>query len=99
MEMYEKSQTSFFGNAWFVNLIVVMLFVLGFGIRMVDLTDLPLDFHPSRQLLSATKARGMYYQFAEGVPSFAGEHFLGVYTKQRYSIIKGKPIFWFALFL
>ena len=73
MEMYEKSQTSFFGNTWFVNFIVIVLFVLGFGIRMVDLTDLPLDFHPTRQLLSATKARGMYYQFAEGVPEWQRE--------------------------
>ncbi len=29
---------------------------------MYDLTDLPLDFHPTRQLLSATKARALYYR-------------------------------------
>lgn len=40
---------------------LLIIFVLGIGIRLYDLTDLPLDFHPTRQLLSALKARGMYY--------------------------------------
>jgi len=71
--MLEKPQVSFFGKPWLVNLIVIMLFVLGFGIRMVDLTDLPLDFHPTRQFLSATKARGMYYQYASDVPEWQRE--------------------------
>jgi len=30
-------------------------------IRIYDLSDLPLDFHPTRQLHSALMARGMYY--------------------------------------
>jgi len=68
--MIEKPQTSFFGKSWLVNLIVVMLFVMGFGIRMVDLTDLPLDFNPTRQLFSAIKARGMYYQYASDIPEW-----------------------------
>lgn len=71
--MIEKSQPSFFGKPWLVNLIVIMLFVLGLGIRMVDLTDLPLDFHPTRQFLSAIKARGMYYQYARDVPEWQRE--------------------------
>jgi 4-amino-4-deoxy-L-arabinose transferase-like glycosyltransferase len=71
--MLEKTQPSFFGKPWLVNIIVIMLFVLGFGIRMVDLTDLPLDFHPTRQFLSAIKARGMYYQFARNVPEWQRE--------------------------
>lgn len=48
---------------------LVLLLVLGFGIRLYDLTDLPLDFHPTRQLLSALKARGMYYETLTDVPS------------------------------
>ncbi len=50
-------------------LVVVLLglFGLGLAIRLYDLTDLPLDFHPTRQLLSALKARGMYYQAAPEV--------------------------------
>src|SRR5512138_3992907 len=43
---------------------------LGLGIRLYDLTDLPLDFHPTRQLLAALKARGMYLQQAGGVPDW-----------------------------
>jgi hypothetical protein len=72
-DMLEKSQASFFGKPWLLNLIVIALFVMGFGIRMVDLTDMPLDFHPARQFLSATKARGMYYQFARDVPEWQRE--------------------------
>src|SRR5260221_8857395 len=43
---------------------IVLLFIFGLalGIRLYDLTDLPLDFHPTRQLLSVIKARGLYYE-------------------------------------
>ena len=41
---------------------LILLLGLGLTIRLYDLTDLPLDFHSTRQLLSALKARGMYYQ-------------------------------------
>ena len=54
--------TSFFASraVWITALLLIL--GLGFAIRLYDLTDLPLDFHPTRQLLSALKARGMYYQ-------------------------------------
>lgn len=39
-----------------------MLLVLALAIRADDITDLPLDFHPARQLYSALIARGMYLQ-------------------------------------
>ena len=47
-----------------ISQIAALVLLIGFGlaIRFYDLTDLPLDFHPTRQLLSALKARGMYYQ-------------------------------------
>lgn len=48
---------------------LVLLLGLGFAIRLYDLTDLPLDFHPTRQLLSALKARGMYYQTLRDAPA------------------------------
>jgi len=41
---------------------LILLFGLALGIRLYDLTDLPLDFHPTRQLLSAIKARALYYR-------------------------------------
>ena len=73
MQLVEKTPRSFFGEPWLANLMVAVLFVLGFGIRMVDLTDMPLDFHPTRQFLSAVKARGMYYQYAPNVPDWQRE--------------------------
>lgn len=41
---------------------MLILFGLGFAIRMVDLKDPPLDFHPTRQLRSAIIARSMFYR-------------------------------------
>jgi 4-amino-4-deoxy-L-arabinose transferase-like glycosyltransferase len=43
-------------------LVLVALFALGLGLRVLDLTDPPLDFHATRQLHAAIIARGMYYQ-------------------------------------
>jgi len=40
------------------------------GIRMLDLTDLPLDVNPIRQMFSVVKARGMYYRYAGDVPAW-----------------------------
>jgi 4-amino-4-deoxy-L-arabinose transferase-like glycosyltransferase len=48
-------------------LVLVAVFVMAFSVRMLDLTDLPLDFHPTRQLFSALKARGIYYQSSPGI--------------------------------
>jgi hypothetical protein len=64
-----KENPRFFASktSWMTALIALL--ILGFAIRMYDLTDLPLDFHPTRQLLSALKARGMYYQTLTDVPA------------------------------
>ena len=43
-------------------LAVILLFALGIGLRLYDLTDPPIDFHPTRQLRGALIARGMYYE-------------------------------------
>ena len=39
----------------------LLLLVSGFCLRMVDLTDEPLEFQPTRQLRGAIIARGIYY--------------------------------------
>ncbi len=39
----------------------MLVVVLGFLFRLVDLDDPPLDFNPTRQLRSAIIARGIYY--------------------------------------
>ena len=49
---------------------VAVILVVGLGIRLYDLTDLPLDFHPTRQLFSALKARGLYATFATDMPEW-----------------------------
>ena len=48
-------------SSW-VYVSVVIIFLLGTGIRFLDLTDPPLDYFPQRQLRAAIIARGIYYQ-------------------------------------
>jgi hypothetical protein len=62
-----KDVPFFFSRASRITALVLIL-GLGLAIRLYDLTDLPFDFHPTRQLLSAIKARGMYYQAESGLP-------------------------------
>ncbi len=59
--MENKSSKWFFGNRYTLIATVMLAFALGMGIRFYDLTDLPLDFAPTRQLFSLLKARSMYY--------------------------------------
>src|SRR5688572_12943629 len=56
------NQTSFFSSRVLRGIALVLVFGAALAIRLYDLTDLPLDFHPTRQLLSAIKARGLYYE-------------------------------------
>ncbi|HSJ87467.1 MAG TPA: glycosyltransferase family 39 protein [Anaerolineales bacterium] len=56
------SQTSFFSSRPIRVVALFILFSVALAIRLYDLTDLPLDFHPTRQLLSAIKARALYFQ-------------------------------------
>jgi hypothetical protein len=46
----------------FIYVCVVAIFILGTGLRLVDLTDPPLDYFPQRQLRGAIIARSIYYQ-------------------------------------
>src|SRR5688572_31626965 len=64
--MQEKT---FFSSRTSRTIALLIIFVLGIGIRLYDLMDLPLDFHPTRQLLSALKARGMYYSTLTDIPA------------------------------
>ena len=43
-------------------ILILLLMLLGFGVRLLDLTDLPFDFAATRQLHSLILARGYYYQ-------------------------------------
>lgn len=53
-------------------LILFIILVIGTAIRLFDLADAPLDFHPTRQLHSALMARGMFYQL-QGVDSWQAQ--------------------------
>ncbi len=48
-------------SRWVLGIVLVIIFAIGFLLRMVDLADPPLGFNPTRQLRSAIIARGMYY--------------------------------------
>ncbi len=61
---------TFFSSRFARIVVLILLLTLGLGIRLYDLADLPLDFHPTRQLLSLIKARGMYYQGRSDVPEW-----------------------------
>lgn len=63
----EKIGTLFNSNRTLYLIAIVFILLLGLAIRFYDLTDAPLDFHPTRQLYSALKARGMYYEQLETV--------------------------------
>lgn len=54
--------TSFFSTKSLRTIALLVIFSFSIAIRLYDLTDLPLDFHSTRQLLSLLKARGMYYE-------------------------------------
>ena len=56
------SQPSLFSTRAARTAALLVLFVAALTIRLYDLTDPPLDFHPTRQLLSAIKARAIYYR-------------------------------------
>ncbi len=49
-------------SRWLEIALVAALLLLGLGLRLVNLTNPPLDFQPTRQLRAAIIARGMYYQ-------------------------------------
>ena len=56
------SQTAFFSSRVRRAFALILIFGAALAIRLYDLTDLPLDFHPTRQLVSFIKARGYYYK-------------------------------------
>jgi hypothetical protein len=61
-----KQTTSFFTSCRFLlPITLAVIFILGLGIRLYDLTDPPLDFHATRQLRSLLMARGLYHKWFE----------------------------------
>lgn len=63
METQTAARDSFFGQSrLFLGFVLFLLFALGLAIRLYDLKDPPLDFHPTRQLRSAIIARDLFYR-------------------------------------
>ena len=63
LQKSSETQASFFRRpGWLLLLSLLVIFILGLGIRLYDLTDPPMDFHPTRQIRGLVIARGMYYQ-------------------------------------
>ncbi len=60
---------NFFSTRFFQTATLILLLAFGLGVRLFDLTNPPLDFHSTRQMLSLSKARGMYYQTLPNAPA------------------------------
>ena len=63
-------RTTFFTSRKLVYALAAALLLLGALLRLMDSTDPPLDFHPTRQLRNAVIARSIYY---EGRPDLNAE--------------------------
>lgn len=84
-----KNKVWFFGNRVSLIVSLVVIFIAAMDIRMYDLTDLPLDFHPARQLFSAFKARGMYYSMLpESADVLAWQRELAIQQGNESAIIE-----------
>jgi hypothetical protein len=66
----EQTPRSFSPTKLALPLLLALLFGLGAFLRFADLSQPLLDFHPTRQLFSAVKARGMYYQTLPDAPAW-----------------------------
>ena len=55
LEKYQKMMSNR------TSVLMAVLLLLGLGLRLLDLTDPPLDFHPTRQYRGALIARSIYY--------------------------------------
>jgi len=72
--------------------IVLFFILLGTGIRLYDLTDLPNDFHPVRQWRAVLIARGMFYQHMESAPQWQRD--LAVAQWQGEGVIEPPVLEW-----
>ena len=61
-------EMDFFDHPWLWKVFLAAALLASFGLRMINLQDPPLDFASTRQLFSALKARGIYYEYVTNVP-------------------------------
>jgi hypothetical protein len=67
-------------------LIVSLIFVAAFGLRLYDIDEPPVDFHPTRQYHSAIMARGYYFEALGSAPEWKRD--LAILNKQKETIIE-----------
>jgi hypothetical protein len=84
----------FFANRILFLVAVACVFALGLGVRLYDLQDAPLDFHPTRQLHSAVMARGMYLQEQADAPDWQRE--IAVRQWQAEGVIEPPLLEWLS---
>ncbi|MEZ0395285.1 MAG: glycosyltransferase family 39 protein [Anaerolineales bacterium] len=64
-------------------LLLLVLFAAALAIRVYDLTDAPLDFHPTRQVFTAIVARGMYYEHLDSAPAWQRERAVAMWKSEE----------------
>lgn len=67
MDQANRSE-SVFQHPLLRRITLIAIFLLALGVRLMDLTDLPVD--STRELYSAKRARGMYFQVATDIPEW-----------------------------
>lgn len=82
--MKREIDNSFFGLTKFWRITILMaILICGFGTRLYDLTDPPLDYASARQLRSAIIARGVYYGAASDVSDWERDVALSEKNRQE----------------
>jgi 4-amino-4-deoxy-L-arabinose transferase-like glycosyltransferase len=71
ISMMEKPSVPYFApSKWILRFVLLVIFSAGLAVRLYDLTDPPLDFHPHRQIHSAILARGFFAEMEDHLPDF-----------------------------
>lgn len=72
---------TFFGRSKFFLVVVLLaLFGMGLAVRLVNLTNPPLDFHSTRQLRSAIIARSLYYRLLPDTGDWYRQQAIGQFS-------------------
>lgn len=99
-EMIEKDERLFLvpNRKWLRITLLALLMLLGLGVRLLDLTDLPFDFASTRQLHSLILARGYYYQMdtpgTEAIPADLRD--FGINASKGEPVIEPPIMEWLA---
>lgn len=70
MTSFENNTSLLAPSKRWVLITLIVIFACGLGVRLLDLTDPPLDYASTRQLRAALMARGMYYKHNQTAPEW-----------------------------